>query len=321
MSLTTMTTDAPIKSTKSTWEDIEYNSGLPEWTAVKNTFIDCPADRSWSLEEFLQMTEQKCKSCPSSGVLMHPASKILQSQTILEVDTEESTTDESDGSEESETEGSSTDGPETPRLEEADQGTDDDIPWENITYGDLPEWTSVKNTFIDCPAERSWSLEEFIAQNEQKCKSCPSSGVMMHVGAFSSGIFDYEDEIGGTGVTTASIQMQLPPQIQAQAPTQAESYAEEENRVVLNIAPFLPQQEEDQAVPSIGSQAHRFGQCMPCGFVHKPDGCAKGANCPFCHLCSAGTIKERKHMKKMSLKMRKMEAFAQRQAQQMWMGV
>jgi len=53
-------------------------------------------------------------------------------------------------------------------------------PWENIVYGELPEWTSVKNTFIDCPVDRSVSLDEFIRMNEQNCKSCPTSGVVLH---------------------------------------------------------------------------------------------------------------------------------------------
>merc|ERR1712159_662547 len=92
----------------------------------------------------------------------HQASKLLQSQTILE-ESETSTTD-----------GTSTPASSPEEVEELEES------WENITYGELPQWTAVKNTFIDCPADRYFSLEEFMQLNEQKCKSCPSSGVMMH---------------------------------------------------------------------------------------------------------------------------------------------
>merc|ERR550514_967623 len=97
---------------------------------------------------------------------------------------------------------------------------------------------------------------------------------------------------------------------------QAQEQDNDQDVVVLNLAPML-QAEQQGPIFSVGSQAHQYGQCRPCGFVHKDGGCTKGASCPFCHLCPAGTIKERKQMKKNVLKMRKMEAFAQRQ--QMYM--
>merc|ERR1719181_2258760 len=132
---------------------MEYE-GLPTWISIKNTFIDCSADRSVSLDEFMELNEQKCKSCPASGVAMHPASKVPRSEAIVE-----------------ESDVSTTDGTRTPNTQE---DTDDEVEvedtWEKMTYGELPVWTAVKNTFIDCPADRAWSLEQFM-QFEQKSKS------------------------------------------------------------------------------------------------------------------------------------------------------
>jgi len=44
-----------------------------------------------------------------------------------------------------------------------------------------------------------------------------------------------------------------------------------------------------------GAQAHALGQCKPCAyFWYKKDGCRKGEECEFCHLCQKGEIKRRK---------------------------
>jgi len=36
---------------------------------------------------------------------------------------------------------------------------------------------------------------------------------------------------------------------------------------------------------SVGSELHSSGQCKPCAWNWKPDGCAQRANCIRCHLC------------------------------------
>jgi len=52
-----------------------------------------------------------------------------------------------------------------------------------------------------------------------------------------------------------------------------------------------------EPVPSFGSAMHRLGQCQPCAWFWKPQGCSNGAECRRCHLCPAGEVKRRKQMK------------------------
>merc|ERR1719512_373419 len=44
---------------------------------------------------------------------------------------------------------------------------------------------------------------------------------------------------------------------------------------------------------------HRSGNCKPCAyFQDKEDGCRKGEDCTFCHICLPGELKKRKQAKK-----------------------
>merc|ERR1712232_85254 len=45
--------------------------------------------------------------------------------------------------------------------------------------------------------------------------------------------------------------------------------------------------------PTIGSIGHAVGDCKPCAFVFKPEGCGNGVECPFCHLCDPNEKKRR----------------------------
>lgn len=61
-------------------------------------------------------------------------------------------------------------------------------------------------------------------------------------------------------------------------------------------------------------EAHFRGVCKPCAyFTGKSDGCRWGTECPFCHLCTADDVKEKKKQK---AKVMKAEAAAQRRATQ-----
>lgn len=55
-------------------------------------------------------------------------------------------------------------------------------------------------------------------------------------------------------------------------------------------------------IPTVGSAAHDLGQCKPCAFVWKGDGCSNGVQCPFCHLCDPGEKKRRAKDKKMHIR-------------------
>lgn len=48
---------------------------------------------------------------------------------------------------------------------------------------------------------------------------------------------------------------------------------------------------------SLGSPQHATGDCRPCAWFWRPQGCANGSDCRHCHLCPAGAIKARRKMK------------------------
>ncbi|CAK9073315.1 unnamed protein product [Durusdinium trenchii] len=50
-------------------------------------------------------------------------------------------------------------------------------------------------------------------------------------------------------------------------------------------------------LPSVGSKLHAAGQCKPCAWFWKADGCRNGASCGHCHMCPAGEAKARKQAK------------------------
>lgn len=46
-----------------------------------------------------------------------------------------------------------------------------------------------------------------------------------------------------------------------------------------------------------GSVLHSLGECEPCAWFWKPQGCLNGDSCRRCHLCPAGETRERKKTK------------------------
>jgi len=57
-----------------------------------------------------------------------------------------------------------------------------------------------------------------------------------------------------------------------------------------------------QPAMSVGSVLHEAGQCKPCAWFWRPQGCENGAECRHCHLCGAGEIKARRKAKAVSLR-------------------
>jgi hypothetical protein len=49
--------------------------------------------------------------------------------------------------------------------------------------------------------------------------------------------------------------------------------------------------------PSHGSLMHSVGNCRPCSWFWKPEGCRNGDECLHCHLCPADEIKSRRRSK------------------------
>lgn len=46
-----------------------------------------------------------------------------------------------------------------------------------------------------------------------------------------------------------------------------------------------------------GNRLHGSGQCNPCAWHHKTQGCQLGSACTYCHLCPPGELKRRKKAK------------------------
>lgn len=49
---------------------------------------------------------------------------------------------------------------------------------------------------------------------------------------------------------------------------------------------------------SMGSALHDSGQCKPCAWYWRPQGCFNCASCAHCHMCGPDALKKRKKMKK-----------------------
>mmetsp|Transcript_29123 Transcript_29123/g.61890 ORF Transcript_29123/g.61890 Transcript_29123/m.61890 type:complete len:673 (+) Transcript_29123:108-2126(+) len=68
-------------------------------------------------------------------------------------------------------------------------------------------------------------------------------------------------------------------------------------------------------LPSLGSVLHSTGQCKPCAWFWKPQGCQNGKDCHHCHLCPKDEIKARKKEKLDALRVEQKEATSLRNPQ------
>mmetsp|Transcript_26873 Transcript_26873/g.62378 ORF Transcript_26873/g.62378 Transcript_26873/m.62378 type:complete len:377 (-) Transcript_26873:82-1212(-) len=60
--------------------------------------------------------------------------------------------------------------------------------------------------------------------------------------------------------------------------------------------------------PSIGSMLHGEGNCKPCAWFWKPQGCRNGKDCLHCHVCPCSEIKARKKKQCARYKMAELES-------------
>jgi hypothetical protein len=67
---------------------------------------------------------------------------------------------------------------------------------------------------------------------------------------------------------------------------------------VLELSNLLQASLGSSELPTVGSAEHQFGECKPCAFFWKQDGCGNGVNCLFCHLCGPDEKKRRQKEKK-----------------------
>lgn len=74
----------------------------------------------------------------------------------------------------------------------------------------------------------------------------------------------------------------------------------------------------EQARPSnwtIGTELHFLGQCRPCAWHWKPQGCLSGPKCVFCHVCPEGRVKLRRKEHLATLSREKKVAAAEKMAE------
>mmetsp|Transcript_92764 Transcript_92764/g.200519 ORF Transcript_92764/g.200519 Transcript_92764/m.200519 type:complete len:293 (+) Transcript_92764:80-958(+) len=66
---------------------------------------------------------------------------------------------------------------------------------------------------------------------------------------------------------------------------------------LLTLKDYRPPADR-KAAWSEGSTEHEAGNCRPCAWYWKENGCSNGAACSFCHLCEVDQLKRWRHQKK-----------------------
>lgn len=181
----------------------------------------------------------------------------------------------------------------------------------DVTISPLP----VRNTFVDFPIGRPPSLDGFF--QERQVKSAPASGIDADVqdavaieptvdpnnealdGGWS---YSWHPSSGSTSVACSAAATSSPvatssrpTSISLAAALALDTLVTRQNAVPELGAPDLP---------SLGSAFHSIGDCKPCAFVWRPEGCSTGMDCQFCHLCDKGEKKQRAKEKRRVVRMR-----------------
>jgi len=142
----------------------------------------------------------------------------------------------------------------------------------------------IRNTFVEYPATRPPSLQEFLL--ERLSKSAPGS----HIEEVPNDM----PVMGESASTSAPVPTCNPCTVDLGNARFAE---------VLSLQGSLGTAQ----LPTIGSQGHAHGRCRPCAFHWSEEGCGNGVACAFCHLCDYGEKKRRKKEKKRVRAMAKLQ--------------
>lgn len=67
--------------------------------------------------------------------------------------------------------------------------------------------------------------------------------------------------------------------------------------------PYPPGLALPPGTPSRGSSLHVSGECRPCPWFWKPEGCQNMGDCGYCHLCPEGELKARKKAKQAMMRL------------------
>jgi len=225
---------------------------------------------------------------------------------------------------------------------ESDDGNVYDTIHSQAHAGQVPEYNYptpfiVKNTFIDTPLFRPFSLDEFF--HERRVHSCPvevqpeplsememqtgapmelrravttSAAMLATVAADAAAAATVAAEAVCSwwmptewpALPNATATGEWPALTNAKATGTARGGLPSNSIVaqspqVLRLADAIVEPELVSVdLPTIGSIGHQAGTCKPCAFFYKR-GCENGFQCPFCHLCDASE-KKRRQKDKMS---------------------
>lgn len=170
---------------------------------------------------------------------------------------------------------------------------------------EYPVELTVRNTFLHFPkANRPESWEDCLALRQ--VRSAPGSRVYEDGSGEGSNLPDASEEPRQARAVldlSSMLSKQLgmvavaPPAEDPKADGYSQSYPQQ-------LSYHKPQELElgSPEMPTVGSAGHNHGQCKPCAFVWKGDGCGNGVQCPFCHLCDPGEKKRRAKDKKLQIR-------------------
>jgi len=213
-----------------------------------------------------------------------------------------------------------------PSSPESDALLPVDAPMSQALTSQIPEFDypspfPIRNTFIDTGIMRPLSFDEFYT--ERMVRSCPippppgleseetpkaqvpdtvkmGHAMMASVAAAAAASAAAAAAVAAAANPTAMSWMMNSPAT-PQPPSPGASFGDmtpkspkpDMQAPVLRLADALAEPElGSAAMPTIGSAAHRTGNCKPCAFFHTK-GCESGKDCSFCHLCPAGEKKKR----------------------------
>lgn len=185
----------------------------------------------------------------------------------------------------------------------------------------LPPLVTVKNTFIDGWAEE----EEDQGIPMVAAKSCPAP--KLHT---------FQDDADDASPRYSCLLGRLPPDAPVKAHQLAVQYLPNPSpdalpayvwpqRLAAELQPGiqtsvpepepLPKQATVRKLPShvtplesrgpetsLGSALHEAGDCRPCAWFWRPQGCNNGQECRHCHLCLQGEVKARRKSKLVSIR-------------------
>lgn len=232
-------------------------------TLVKNTFIDFPAMRSLSLEEFLQ--KRHARSAPGSW-----GSGIMQFERLESLEEEPCPAERF---------------PATPStcqrgitLESLEEGVEEEAP-----PADMP-MTIVPMSIVIQP------------RPPLQCQPMPTPAVPAYSQDYndeSSCYVEFNDnEFSHTRSTSAGTESDPLLDVPAfsMEPQKVQQHRQVTEPVIVELNSILGHW-------SIGSTGHHFGNCKPCAFFWKEEGCKDGQACQFCHTCAPDEKKRRTKQK------------------------